>query len=273
MDAAPLLPRPEQGNFFEILAGGNRAAILGARIARRQQDGISLSHLVRETGWTRGLIESLLRGPLEQGRMVRTADVFLESSAVEELKRLIVSRVGDFHQKNPLVEGISKEELRMQAKASPEVFDAVVAMLVREKKICVMGDLVRRPGLGVVMKDEEAAAKKNIEEAFGQAGLKVPALEEVIAGLKVDKVRAQKLVTLLLREKALIRVSDELVFHRGALDELRRQIAAYRMKSPKIDVAQFKELTGVTRKYAIPLLEYLDREHVTKRVGDAREIL
>ncbi len=101
----------------------------------------------------------------------------------------------------------------------------------------------------------------------------MPALREVIAGLTVDKVRAQKIVTLLLRDKALIKVSDDLVFHRSALDELRRQIAAYRVKSLKIDVAQFKELTGVTRKYAIPLLEYLDRERVTKRVGDAREIL
>jgi selenocysteine-specific elongation factor len=123
------------------------------------------------------------------------------------------------------------------------------------------------------MKDEEAASKKKIEDTFSQAGLKVPALQEVIAGLKVDKARAQKIVTLLLREKILIKVSEELVFHRSALDELRRQIAAWRVKSPKIDVAQFKELTGVTRKYAIPLLEYLDREHVTRRIEDAREIL
>ena len=103
--------------------------------------------------------------------------------------------------------------------------------------------------------------------------LKVPALSEVIAGLKVDKVRAQKIVTLLLRDKLLIKVSDELVFHRGALEDLRRQMAVYKAKSSKIDVAKFKELTGVTRKYAIPLLEYLDRERVTRRVGDAREIL
>jgi selenocysteine-specific elongation factor len=123
------------------------------------------------------------------------------------------------------------------------------------------------------MKDEEAESKKKIEDVFASAGLKVPALSEVIAGLKVDKVRAQKIVTLLLRDKVLIKVSDELIFHRSALEELRRQMAAYKVKSAKIDVAKFKELTGVTRKYAIPLLEYLDREHVTRRVGDAREIL
>jgi selenocysteine-specific elongation factor len=95
----------------------------------------------------------------------------------------------------------------------------------------------------------------------------------VLAGLKVDKVRAQKIVTLLLRDKVLVKVSDELVFHRTALEELRRQMAAFKVKAAKIDVAKFKELTGVTRKYAIPLLEYLDRERVTRRVGDAREIL
>jgi selenocysteine-specific elongation factor len=123
------------------------------------------------------------------------------------------------------------------------------------------------------MKDEEAESKERIEQAFASAGLKVPALSEVIAGLKVDKVRAQKIVTLLLRDKLLIKVSDELVFHRSVLEDLRRQMAVYKAKSSKIDVAKFKELTGVTRKYAIPLLEFLDRERVTRRVGDAREIL
>jgi selenocysteine-specific elongation factor len=80
-------------------------------------------------------------------------------------------------------------------------------------------------------------------------------------------------VTLLLRDKLLVKVSDELVFHSSALVELRRLTAVQKTKSPKMDVATFKELTGVSRKYAIPLLEYLDRERVTKRVGDAREIL
>ena len=123
------------------------------------------------------------------------------------------------------------------------------------------------------MKDEEAESKKTIEAAFASAGLKVPALKDVLLGLKVDKARAQKIVTLLLRDKVLVKISEELVFHRDVLQELRRQVATYKTKSSKIDVAQFKALTGVTRKYAIPLLEYLDRERVTRRVGDERVIL
>jgi selenocysteine-specific elongation factor len=123
------------------------------------------------------------------------------------------------------------------------------------------------------MKDEEAESQKIIEQAFAAAGLKVPALKDVLAGLKVDKGRAQKLVTLMLRDKVLVKISEELVFHKSALDELRKMLAVEKIKSPKIDVARFKNLTDVSRKYAIPLLEYLDRERVTRREGDIRIIL
>jgi selenocysteine-specific elongation factor len=95
----------------------------------------------------------------------------------------------------------------------------------------------------------------------------------VLASLKVDKIRAQKIVTLLLRDKVLVKISEELVFHQAALLDLRHKIAALKAATPKIDVARFKDLTGVSRKYAIPLLEYLDRERVTRRVGDERMIL
>jgi selenocysteine-specific elongation factor len=273
LDAAPLPRGRGDAGFLKILAGGDGPAMLKARIARRQHEGATVSRLVTETGWTRNAIESDLTPALKTASVVRAGNRLLDSSAMEGLKTGIVAAAANFHKKNPLVGGIGKEELRAQVDASPEVFEAAAAMLLREKKIEIAGELARLPGLGVVMKDEEAESKKKIEDAFASAGLTVPALQDVLAGLKVDRVRAQKIVTLLLRDKILVKVSDELVFHRNALEELRRQMAAQKVKSPKIDVARFKEMTGVTRKYAIPLLEYLDRERVTRRVGDAREIL
>jgi selenocysteine-specific elongation factor len=232
-----------------------------------------LPQLVAETGWGRAFLEAHLKRAMEAGGIVRADDLLLDSNAMEGLKADIAGIIRDFHKNNPLVGGVSKEELRGQVNATAEIFAVATAMLVRENKLEVVGDLARLPGHGVAMKDEEAESKKKIEEAFASAGLKVPALAEVLAGLKVDRVRAQKIVTLLLRDKALIKVSDELVFHRSALEHLRRQMADFKTKSSKIDVAKFKEMTDVTRKYAIPLLEYLDRERVTKRVGDVREIL
>ena len=106
-------------------------------------------------------------------------------------------------------------------------------MLVGEKKLEVAGEVVRLPGRGVVMKDEEAESKKTIEAAFASAGLKVPALRDVLAGLKVDKTRAQKIVTLLLRDKVLVKISEDLVFHRSALEDLRKRMALEKTKSAK----------------------------------------
>ena len=127
------------------------------------------------------------------------------------------------------------------------------------------------------MKDEEAESKKKIEDAFAAAGLRVPCAPwMVIAGLKVDKSRGQKIVTLIVMEtNCWSKFPDELRhFTAATLQQLRRLVAGAESQiSGAGCVANFKELTGVSRMYAIPLLEYLDREHVTKRVGDVREIL
>ncbi len=135
------------------------------------------------------------------------------------------------------------------------------------------GELVHAAGRGVVLRDDEAESKKQIEAAFSNAGLTVPLLKDVLASLPVDKVRAQKIVTLLLRDRVLVKVGDDLVFHRDALEGLRKLVIAQKSKTPKLNVVAFKDLIGVTRKYAIPLLEWLDRERVTRRVGDERVIL
>jgi selenocysteine-specific elongation factor len=280
LDATPAARAKQEtlAAFLRVLDGQNPASVLGARIARRGHDGLTLGQLVSETGWKGTEIEKSLAEAVQQKRVVRIGDRYVHGPAVEDLKRIIVSTVEDFHQENPLVPGMGKEELRETVRATAVILAATVDLLVREKKLELSGDLVRLPGRGVVMKDEEAESKKLIEQAFASAGLQVPALYNVLAGLKLDKARAQKIVTLLLRDKVLVKVSEELVFHQSALAELRKQLAAYKTRSTvagvaKIDVGKFKELMGVSRKYAIPLLEYLDRERVTRRVGDERVIL
>ena len=273
VDGAPIPRMPRLEDFLRTVDAGSPELILRARIERRGHAGVATSRLTAETGWNKMLLESQLAPALKAGAVLRVGDVFVDAPAMARLEQVIVNSVEGFQKKNPLVGGIARESLREQVKASSEIFNAALDLLSRAKKIEASGDQVRLPGHGVVMKDEEAESKKKIEEAFAVAGLKVPALHDVLAGLKVDKTRAQKIVTLLMKDKVLIKISDELVFHRSALEQLRRLVAAQKTKSPKMDVATFKELTGVSRKYAIPLLEYLDRERVTKRVGDAREIL
>jgi selenocysteine-specific elongation factor len=277
LDASPLLrkqPQHDIAAFLTKMMTGLPEEVLAARVRRRAIRGLPLDDVPGEMNIRREEATTLAA----KAGLVLCGQVLVASTGYAEAKGLTRQAVRKFHDANPLVAGMSKEELRDQTNLSPEVFNSVLGKLVEEKQLEVAGELVHLAGRGVVMKDEEAESKKTIEQAFASAGLKVPSLKEVLAGLKVDKIRAQKIVTLLLRDKVLIKISEELVFHQSALLDLRHKIAALKNSTPKIDVARFdvarfKDMTGVSRKYAIPLLEYLDRERVTRRVGDERVIL
>jgi selenocysteine-specific elongation factor len=258
-------------HYLKMLTEELRVGMLRARVTASGARGLSIAEAVARTGWP---AQQIISGASANPEIVRIGDIFIFKPALDLIRKDLISALDAFHKHNALVAGMSKEELRGRfSEVVPTVFDSVFDEAVHAKKIELAGELVRLAGRGVVLKDEEAESKKMIEAAFANAGLKVPALKDVLAGLKVDKVRAQKIVTLLLRDRVLVKISDDLVFHRDALGDLRKHMAAEKTKSPKLNVARFKDLTGVSRKYAIPLLEYLDREHVTRRVGDVRVIL
>jgi selenocysteine-specific elongation factor len=121
------------------------------------------------------------------------------------------------------------------------------------------------------LKQDEEAAVGKIEKAFAGAGLAVPSTPEVLAKCGVEPARARSLLQILLRDKKLVRISEDLVFHHSAIQQLRQLLAA--RKGEQFTVGTFKDWTGVSRKYAIPLLEYLDRERITRRTGDSRVVL
>ncbi len=255
--------------FLSTMLTGSPEQVLVARVARTGTKGLRLSDAQGQMNMRR---EEAARIAGRAG-LVRCGQVLISTAAYAAAGTMLVDTVRRFHDLNPLVAGMSREELRDRLNLESEVFSSVLDKAIEAKKLGVTSELVHLAGRGVVMKDDEAESKTMIEQAFVSAGLKVPSLREVLAGLKVDQSRAHKLVTLLLREKVLVKVSDDLVFHRNSLAELRRKVVSLKSSTPRIDVARFKEMTGVTRKYAIPLLEYLDRERVTRRVGDERVIL
>jgi selenocysteine-specific elongation factor len=275
LDAFPL-PRQKKDSlqaFLNTLSSSSRQDALLARIARRGHEGLSIAGAVRETGLKQSVLQPVIAALVQQKQVIQVGEFLLSSEAVQKTRERLVAALEAFHKANPLVGGISKEELREKLGLHQTVMEALLAQLARDKKADVSGEQVRLAGRGVELKDDEAKAKQQIEKAFANAGLKVPLMKEVLDKLPVDKARAQKLVTLLLRDRVLIKLADDLVFHQSALQGLRELMAAQKAKSPKIDVAAFKDLIGVTRKYAIPLLEYLDQQRITRRVGDERIIL
>jgi selenocysteine-specific elongation factor len=167
-----------------------------------------------------------------------------------------------------------KEGLRAQVGAGREVLEAALAELITARELSMSGDTVKSAGRAVTLNQDEERARGQIEAAFEKAALTAPASKEVLAGVSVDTDRAQRILQLLLREGVLVKVAEDLIYHRNALARLRESLKAYKVsRGVRIKVPTFKELAGISRKYAIPLLEYLDRTGVTRREGDERVIL
>jgi selenocysteine-specific elongation factor len=265
--------------YLETLAGDDSARMLEVLVARDPRGVLDERALVARTGWRRQELSEAITTLEAAGSLRRLSTQPLRvtaSARLAELGSQALAAVDAFHQKEPLLEGIPKQELkeRVFGRAAEGLFESVVTELEKAGKLELVGDKVRRAGRAVTLSREEAEAKQVIEQAFAQAGLRVPAVKEVLAKVAVEPKRAQKIINILLREGTLVKVSEELLFHRLALERLPNLLRRYKQqKGERLSVPTFKELTGVTRKYAIPLLEYLDRQRATRRAGDQRLIL
>ncbi len=263
--------------FLGVLEHGKREEILAALVEATPR-GMTFAEILARTGWTdadvRATAERLAAGKRLR-ILVGTPIVAAPAKSVTDFAAAIRKAVATFHSANPLLPGIPKQELRGRAgRARVELFEAALGDLVQAKALVVAGDLVREAGREITLSTEETRAKELIEREFESAGLTVPGFASVLAKLPVDAARAQKILQILLREKVLVKISSDLVFHRNTLLKLREMLAKYRKeRGARLPITAFKELTGITRKYAIPLLEHLDREQVTRRAGDERVIL
>ncbi len=195
--------------------------------------------------------------------------------AFSQLGEQTLQVISSYHQQEPLSRGIPKEHLHSEVfrRAASNCFRMVLESLEREGKLVVEQERVYLPGHQVSLNPKEASSKDKIEGVFLQAGWKVPLLDEVLSSLDISRDQARGIVQILAREKKLVKISENLWFHVESINRLRQVLAEYRKQSDRIDVGQFKSLTGVSRKFAIPLLEYLDRERITRRMGDLRLIL
>jgi len=248
--------------------GAGRIALL----TREEPYGTSMKDLVARTGMTeQAIAEAAARAPvvaLEQPQAW-----YVDRERWDAAKARLAETVREFHRANPLAPGMAKEELRARALPGSPVFllDALLGAGRAADSPRIEGGLARMPDHRVALKDEETQARDAIERAFEQAGLAAPDVGEILAKSGVEAGRGRALLAMLLREGKLVRIGADRVFHHAAIRSLRDMLAA--RKPARFTVGEFKQWTGVSRKYAIPLLEYLDRERITRREGDARVIL
>ncbi|HEU4690913.1 MAG TPA: selenocysteine-specific translation elongation factor [Vicinamibacterales bacterium] len=237
--------------------------------------GLPVSQVAGRAGVSGSHHRALIDDVTHSGRARAIGSVLVDSSHLSAAEDAVMSVATRHHASHPLEEGVPREELRERvfADASPQVFEHVLRALEERKRI-VARERVALAGHSVALTDDEARARDALIEMLRDAGLAPPDLPTLATrtGLPLDVVN--RIATLLVRRSILIRAGD-LVFHESALSRLKSEIQALKQSASTatIDVGTFKERYNVTRKYAIPLLEYLDRERVTRRVGDTRKIL
>ena len=201
--------------------------------------------------------------------------MLVSTRAFESLASQVLEMLSAHHKREPLTLGISREEVRERlfGPLKPEIFRAVIAHLADQGKVAAERDALRMATHKPALTGADADTKKALEAAFKAAGLQAGTLDEIAATAKLNIHLAKKFYNLLIAERRIVRVGD-FVFHVDVIEDLKARVRAHKSISAKIDVAVFKEITGgLTRKYAIPLLEFLDRERITRRVGNEREIL
>lgn len=205
-----------------------------------------------------------------EGRLVLT-------SMLADLGEKLVELLREHHRTEPLSEGVPREEVRERifGRAGPGVFETVLSDLAANNRAGGR-DRLALAGHRISLSGPEEKARDLIEARYREAGLKPPDPATLAREANLDSGVADRMLKLLIRQKVLVRV-DTLVFHKDALEGLRRDVAAMKAAAggaqATIDVATFKDRYGITRKYAIPLLELLDRERLTRRAGDVRVIV
>jgi selenocysteine-specific elongation factor len=239
--------------------------------------GLPTASLVSRAGVAPGQTATIIT-ELERGGLARVAGDRLVSPAVmDALASRVLAMVGEYHKNQPLADGMPREEARERvfARAHPAVFERVLGDLAANNRL-VVRDRLALPGHRLSLTPEEARVRGIVEAAYKRAGLAPPDVATLAAESRAPASLVEKMIALLVRQKTLVRV-DALVFDADTLDSLRSEIHALKATAAggraTVDVATFKDRYGITRKFAIPLLEWLDRERVTRRVGETRIVL
>jgi selenocysteine-specific elongation factor len=240
--------------------------------------GVSETELGRRLAVGASELEPILGSLLRDRKAAlvsRSPRVLIDPAVIDEMGKRIETTLRGFQQKNPLLGGMPKSELREKAsgRAPVDVFGFILAKLAETKRLRVSKDLVSTFDHQIHLNQEESRARDLLVERYRSAGVRPQSLSEVASESKLDVKLLERIQRVLLKEGTLVQISEGMVFHRDSLSRLKESVRSYKSKRDRIDVAFFKEMAGVTRKHAIPLLEWLDRERVTERAGNERVIL
>jgi selenocysteine-specific elongation factor len=255
-----------------LLETGAPTEVLEEHLKQAGPAGARAADLRARTAFGPERLKTLLQALVQAGAIVAVdREWYLHRDANERLRSQTLALLGAFHAENPLRTGISREELRSRAgNAQERVFAQLLASLEAEGLVRSEKDQVRLGSHEIRLSAEQERIVKGLEADFLKAGAAPPSPEEALARLGVRGTEKHELFQFLVSDRRLLRVKESLYFHAAALRAIQDKIVAHLREKKDIGPGDVKDLLGISRKYAIPLMEYFDAQRVTVRQGERR---
>jgi len=266
---------------LKALRHSTRAEQVAIFITASGERGLSRQDLTARTGMLPEPLEVAITESVAAGLVQEAEGILVAAKHYQIFSTQVINAVRAEQKSTSLSRGIARETLRERifAHSRPEVFRAVLSRLSQAGELIVEREVVRTPDHSLELGEKDRAIRDNLEQLYAQSDLAPPAINEVVERLsRLDTKQndIHKHLRLLTDSGRLVRVSNEFLFHSDSVNALVKRLREYAVNDLKdrvIEMTTFKNLTGISRKHAIPLLEYLDRQHVTRRAGNARIIL
>jgi selenocysteine-specific elongation factor len=278
LDAFPFRHKrlsPPVREEMAVLEKGSEEEKIKLRLLKTGAGGLSWADLVMRSNQLPSKLKPLVDSLVSKGGILRfNGDRlrYLHPRVMSDLKQFSLDYLKEFHQKNPLQTGAMKEELK--SKLPPQVdarlFNHLLSLLTEEKKIALEKETVRLSSHTIFLKEEEKDLRKKIVVLFSRTKLQPPTVKETLVELGVSESELKPVLQLLTKESVLVKVKEDLYFHRQALEELEGKLVQFLQQNKEMTPPQFKEISQVSRKFAIPLLEHFDGKKLTMRIGDKR---
>ena len=262
-------------NLLESLDAAEHQKTCMLIVSQSLLSGVEFEEIVLRGGIPRRQADSALQGLLVAGdiiQMTRDPRIFLSRLAVESLKQIITGELESFMAANPLKQGMGKEELktRLPKRSDPRFFAPLLAELEKDGMLAADREIVRPAGSARQICRPAGGMADRITEILARQGIEPPTIKELIDSLKTSEKELREHLAVLTREGAVTRVSADIYYDSGSLDEIRQKLTEYLQEKSEIVPSEFRELTGLSRKFMIPILEFFDGEKITIRVGDKR---
>lgn len=261
---------------FQIYRTGSVEERIQFHVMESDISGITEADLAVRMGLFGNRFKKILNGPISSRKIVvvdSDQQLLVSAEVYDRIREGICKQLSSYHKKSPLKLGMAKEELRnlVNPRLGSKLFQLSLNDLTKKGRVAQEEGVVRLAEHQVSLKADEKVLREEMEQLFSDAGLKTPTIKEVLNRFSdAPSQLVRDVLSVLIKENIVTKVTDDFYFSTAALTKLESDVTDFLEKEGEIDAPRFKEFTGLTRKFSIPLLEYFDKIKLTLRVGDKR---